>query len=134
MPSSGTPAPRAPSAATIAARRRRLTDLCLALPEAEVRTGEHDKFTVRGKAFAYYLDDHHGDGVVAVSMRVGVGANEDLIAEAPERFYRAKYMHHHGWVCLRLDGREVDWDEVTELVTDSYRLQAPKRLAAALAR
>jgi hypothetical protein len=33
-------------------------------------------------------------------------------------------------VALRLDVGEVDWDEVSELVACSYRLVAPKRLAA----
>jgi predicted DNA-binding protein (MmcQ/YjbR family) len=31
---------------------------------------------------------------------------------------------------LRLDVGEVDWEEVGELVRESYRLVAPKRLAA----
>lgn len=110
--------------------RQRFARICLAFPEAEVRGGEHDRFSVRGKTFAYYLDNHLGDGIRAASVRVGVGANDDLIAEAPERFYRAKYMHHHGWVCLRLDLPAVDWDEVSDLAVGSYRLQAPKRLLA----
>jgi len=117
-------------------RLARLSAICLALPEARrepnAHTGVHAAFLVGSKKFAWYLDDHHGDGIVAVSVRVGRGANEDLIAEAPDRFYRAMYMHHHGWVCLRLDTGTVDWDEVAELVTDSYRMQAPRRLAALL--
>jgi predicted DNA-binding protein (MmcQ/YjbR family) len=35
-------------------------------------------------------------------------------------------------LALRLDVGEVDWDEVAELVACSYRLVAPKRLAAQL--
>src|ERR1019366_7253201 len=40
------------------------------------------------------------------------------------------YLAPNGWVALRLDVGEVDWDEVSELVACSYRLVAPKRLAA----
>jgi predicted DNA-binding protein (MmcQ/YjbR family) len=35
---------------------------------------------------------------------------------------------------VRLDLPTVDWDEVSELVVDSYRLVAPKRLAAVAAK
>ena len=40
-------------------------------------------------------------------------------------------MHHQGWLTLRLD-EWVDWDEVEELVLDSYRVQALKRMLRAL--
>ena len=40
------------------------------------------------------------------------------------------YIGSKGWIALRLDRGDIDWDEVTELVTGSYRLIAPKRLAA----
>jgi predicted DNA-binding protein (MmcQ/YjbR family) len=42
------------------------------------------------------------------------------------------YMAHHGWLGLRLDVGDVDWDEVEALVLQSYRLIAPKRLASPL--
>jgi len=42
------------------------------------------------------------------------------------------YIASKGWVGLRLDVGEVDWDEVKELVTHRYLLVAPKRLAAAV--
>jgi hypothetical protein len=37
-----------------------------------------------------------------------------------------------GWVALRLDLGEIDWEEVGELVADAYCLTAPKRLAASV--
>ena len=44
--------------------------LCLALPEAaDQSSGQHAAFVVRGKKFAYYLDDHHGDGRRSVCCR-----------------------------------------------------------------
>jgi predicted DNA-binding protein (MmcQ/YjbR family) len=112
-------------------RLTRLTKICLALPEAERRLmGQHASFLVRKKTFAYYLDNHHGDGIVAVSCKVAAGENAEMAAFDPARFYLPAYIGPRGWVALRLDVGEIDWDEVGDLVADSYRLTAPKRLAA----
>jgi hypothetical protein len=109
----------------------RLTDICLGLPEATRQdSGRHASFLVRKKTFAYFLDNHHGDGIVAVCCKVALGENADLAAAEPARFYLPAYIGPRGWVGLRLDGGAIDWSEVTELVTGSYRLAAPKRLAA----
>jgi len=110
----------------------RLTKICLALPEStRERQGEHAAFRVRKKTFAYFLNDHHGDGIVAVTCKVLPGDNTALAAASPERFYIPAYIGPRGWVALRLDKGHIDWDEVSELVTGSYRMVAPKRLAAA---
>jgi hypothetical protein len=109
----------------------RLTKICLALPEAKREVcGQHAGFQVRKKTFAWFLNDHHGDGIVAVSCKVLPGDNNALVAAQPTRFYMPSYMGPRGWVALRLDVGEVDWDEVAELVACSYRLIAPKTLAA----
>ena len=115
-------------------RLARLTKICLALPEAARQlSGHHAGFTVRKKTFAYYLKNHHGDGIVAVTAKVLPGDNKALIAAQPDRFYMPAYIGPKGWVALRLDLGAVDWDEVAELVATSYRLVAPKRLAALVA-
>ena len=56
------------------------------------------------------------------------------MASDPERFGLPKYVARHGYVSYFLDlpNRPPDWDEVDELVRDSYRLQAPKRLVRLL--
>jgi predicted DNA-binding protein (MmcQ/YjbR family) len=111
-------------------RLTRLTAICLALPEAVRETmGDHAAFTVRGKKFAYFLNDHHGDGIVSVCFRTEPGENAVLLASDADRFYSPAYIGPRGWVGLRLDRGEIDWNEVTDFVTDSYRLAAPKRLA-----
>ena len=112
-------------------RLSRLTKICLALPEAtRCCQGLHAGFMVGKKTFAYFLNDHHGDGIVSVACKVLPGENTALVAAQPGRFYPPAYMAHRGWVALRLDVGEVDWEEVSELVACSYRLIAPKRLAA----
>jgi len=101
----------------------RLSDICLALPEAtrELR-GDHAKFCARKKVFAYFLNNHHGDGIVSICCKVLPGDSMALIASDPERFYMPAYIGPRGWVALRLDTGQVDWDEVKELVTGSFRL------------
>ncbi|HEY0514099.1 MAG TPA: MmcQ/YjbR family DNA-binding protein [Thermoanaerobaculia bacterium] len=112
-------------------RLARLTEICLGFPETSRRdTGSHAAFLVRKKVFAYYLDNHHGDGIVAVTCKTALGENAERIAADPARFYLPAYVGPRGWVALRLDVGDVDWDEVAELAGDSYRLIAPKRLAA----
>ncbi len=120
-----------PKTAAVEDDLARLTKICLAFPEAErVARGPHAVFIVRKKKFAYYLNDHHGDSRIGVCGRTTMGENEVLVAADPDRFYKPAYIGARGWVGLRLARPDVDWTEVAELVTDSYRLAAPKRLAA----
>jgi len=112
----------------------RLRRIVAALPEAEAaRTHGHGAFSVRGKKFGYYLVDHHGDGVIGISVRAAPGEQERLIATDPARFYRPAYSGAHGWVGLRLDTPRVDWGEAERLLVDAYQLAAPRRLAAQFA-
>ena len=110
-------------------RLTRLSKICLALPEATRQdSGSHAAFMVRKKTFAYFLNDHHGDGIVSIACKALPGDNAALAAAQPGRFYLPAYIGPRGWVALRLDVGEIDWQEVRELATGSYRLIAPKRL------
>jgi predicted DNA-binding protein (MmcQ/YjbR family) len=98
-----------------------VSEVCLALPGAERRlSGSHATFLVRKKVFAYFLDDHHGDGIV------------DRARRDPKRYYLPAYIGPRGWFGLRLDRGRVDWREVASVVERSYRLTAPKTLVAKL--
>ena len=111
-------------------RLTRLTEIALALPETSRQIyGSHAQFLVRKKTFAYFLDDHHGDGIVGVTCKVMPGENEALVEAQPRRFYLPAYVASRGWVALRLDVGKVDWHEVRDLLIASYVLIAPKRLA-----
>lgn len=113
------------------ARLSLLSDICLALPEATCeRQGDHASFRVRKKVFAYFLDNHHGDGIVSVCGKTLPGDNKVLVESDAAKFYLPAYIGPRGWVGLRLDRGEVDWDEVRELVTGSYLQTAPKTLTA----
>lgn len=109
----------------------RLTELALALPEAtrELKKS-HATFLVRKKIFAYFLNDHHGDGIVAVTCKVFPGENAALAKARPKRYYLPSYIGPRGWVALRLDLPKIDWSEVRDLLLTGYHLTAPKKLAA----
>ena len=112
-------------------RRARVTKIALAFPETTRQIyGSHAQFLVKKKTFAYFLDNHHGDGIVAVSCKVLPGDNKALVEARPRKFYLPAYIASRGWVALRLDTGKIDWDEVRELLLGSYALVAPKRLAA----
>jgi predicted DNA-binding protein (MmcQ/YjbR family) len=106
----------------------RLREICLALPEAvEKPFGGHDTpgFRVRDKFFAMGSE---GEGRPAVWCKAPPGAQEVLVGADPETFFVPPYIGHKGWIAVRLDGR-VDWEVLADLVRDSYRMTAPKRLA-----
>ena len=110
-------------------KRERVTALCRALPGAEHEDqGDHTIYRVRGKVFAYYLDNHHGDGIVSVCVKSQLGENVDRARLEPERFYLPAYIGPRGWFGMRLDRGRVRWREVAEVVEQSYRLTAPKSL------
>lgn len=111
-------------------RLTKVATICASLPETvRADMGSHAQFTVRKKTFAYFLNDHHGDGIVSVCTRAFPGENKKLIETHPRKFYSPAYIGPRGWVGLRLDIGNVDWGEVRDLVTASYLQAAPKKLA-----
>jgi hypothetical protein len=113
-------------------RRERLVEICAALPEVyyEVVGGDHVAFRVRKKIFAYYLFDHHGDGLIAFCCKSNLSEQRRLIRDDPESFFVPAYLGARGWVAIRLDLDEVDWNTVTELARRAYQSIAPRKLAA----
>lgn len=110
-----------------------LRRICLALPETTERASHGEpSFFVRDKKQFVSLDDHHhGADHLAFWCPAAPGAQEQLIAEDPAQFFRPPYVGHRGWVGVRIDG-DPDWDEIAAIVTDAYRLVAPRTLAAQL--
>ena len=111
----------------------RLRRICLALPETTERLshGEPTWFIRDKKTFVMSVNNHHGDGIVGIWCAAPTGAQEALVREEPERFFRPPYVGHRGWLGVRLDV-DVDWDEVAGIVEDAYRMVAPKTLVAQL--
>ncbi len=115
----------------VEAGRARATEICSAFREVEVGSdnGQHTGFKVRGKAFAYYQVDHHGDGRIAMAVRLTREDQAALVASDPASVSISPYVGRYGWVDIDLEARPVDWDEIAAFARDSYRIVAPKRLA-----
>src|SRR5260370_25658816 len=101
----------------------RLTKICLALPEAtRDYNGQHAGFQVRKRTFAYFLNDHHGDGIVAVTCKVLPGDHKVLAASNPDKFYIPAHIGSRGWVALRLYRGVIGFEEVDALGDGEYRI------------
>ena len=119
--------------ATADARRAKLVKICSALPELEIQPlGEHLGMRIRKKSLAYYQFDHHGDGMISLACRSNVNEQRRLIQSDPETFFIPAYVGSRGWIGMRLDLEEVDWDTATELLKRAYQEIAPRKLAAAI--
>jgi predicted DNA-binding protein (MmcQ/YjbR family) len=104
-----------------------LREICLSLPEAnETVNFGHPWFRAGKKVFAMF---NVREGAPDVSFRADPMARELLLSDV--RFMPTPYMHRNGWVSLHLDD-PVNWDEVEELLLDSYRQQALRRMVRAL--
>jgi predicted DNA-binding protein (MmcQ/YjbR family) len=107
----------------------RLRTICLRFPEAVEGAGVGDpSFRVRDKIFAM---QHGVGGRRSVWCKAPPGVQDLLVGSLPERFFVPPYVGQHGWVGVWLDV-ELDWDELADLVEESYRMTAPKRLSALL--
>jgi len=114
--------------AVIDERVHLLRSMVVQLPRVTIENGQHLGFCVLSRRFAWILDDHHGDGVVALTCMGAPGLNAEFAEVFPDRFFIPAYTGGRGWIGLRLDQPTIDWDEVEDLCRDAYRLIAPKRL------
>lgn len=111
--------------------RGRVRELAMALPEAdEVMSHGMPCFgIVKGKKFAYFTEDHHGDGKIALLVKISGGDEQAALIELDEeRYYRPAYFGD-GWVGIRLDLGDTDWDAIGEWLRKSWLAVAPKKLA-----
>ena len=107
----------------------RLRELCLALPDAyEERAWVGTRWMVRSKTFAHVLGVEVGaaDPLVVLSFRAE-GEELETLRHTGHPFFVL------GWgrdaIGMVLDD-ETDWNEVHELVTESFCMLAPKKLIA----
>jgi len=110
----------------------RVRERAMALPEAdEVESHGMPCFgVIKGKKFAYFTSNHHADGRTALLVKIS-GADEQamLIEQDEERYFRPAYFGD-GWIGIRLDLGENDWDAIEGWLSRSWRAIAPKKLAA----
>jgi hypothetical protein len=117
----------------------RLRAVCLGLPEAyEEAAWVGTRWRIRTRTFAHVVLVESGwppayaraagtDGPVSVLTFQSSGPELDALGDARHPFFRPAW--RPGIVGLVLDA-DTSWDEVGELLTESYCVLAPKKLVA----
>lgn len=115
----------------------RVRTACLRLPDAyEEVAWEGTRWRIRGRTFAHVLVIVEGrppayaraagtDGPAVVITFRSAGPELDALGRAGPPFFRPRWGPDVVGMVL---GADVDWDEVAELVTESYCVLAPARL------
>jgi hypothetical protein len=110
-----------------ARQRKRVLQLLERLPEAvAVAKGTHLLIQARKKPFGYFLDDHHGDGRVALNCKSTPDVRDMLQDAVPAQFHVPKYVGNKGWIGLWLDVPDVDWSAVELALREAYALALPR--------
>jgi hypothetical protein len=107
-------------------------EACLWLPEAgEFMAHGSPNFRVRGKTFATYAVNHHGDGRVALWLNAPPGSQELHVRAEPKHFFVPAYVGPRGWLGVILNS-SIEWTHVVSLVREAYEKTAPKDLLRTL--
>ena len=115
-----------------AQRQARLVQICKSLPKVEVEVAgeKHLAFRINKKTFAYYLFDHHGDGRIAFCCKSTLNDQRRQVREDPVNFFVPPYLGPKGWIAIRLDSDELDWELIADFARRAYQALAPRKLAA----
>ena len=113
----------------------RLREICLGLPGTDVKVSHGRPSFFTKKIFAGYgavLKGDHHSGQYDQALVFMPNPDDAEAIDQDDRFFTPAYWGPYGWRGLDLSGSKVDWNEVVELVEDSYRETAPKKLIAEL--
>ncbi|MEA2239440.1 MAG: hypothetical protein QOC81_4164 [Thermoanaerobaculia bacterium] len=103
--------------------------ICLSLPDSvEKLAWNAPTFRVHGRQFAMFLNNHHGDGKIALWCAAPPGAQQDLVAADPKHFYVPPYVGVGGWVGMRLDTK-LRKGAIAAIIEQAYRMIAAKHKA-----
>jgi hypothetical protein len=99
----------------------RIRRICLALPDATEKIAwGSPTFRVRDRIFVMFVNDHHGDGRLAVWCNADRDAQVAIVEADPRRFFVPPYVGPRGWIGIRLD-RRPNWAVVAALVEEGHR-------------
>jgi hypothetical protein len=108
----------------------RVRAICLALPEATERLSHGaPSFFVGRACFVNYMDNHHGDGRLALWCAAPAGLQRGVVKADPDHYFVPPYVGFRGWIGVRVD-HGLSWDDVERAIRDAYLAVAPKALVA----
>lgn len=116
------------------AQLARVRDVAFALPGTAERLshGSPGFHIEKGRFFAYFWHNHHSDGeTVAIVKTSGLEEQQQLIDMDPDFYFSPPYLGPSGWVAMRLDRDDTDWDRVGDRIATSWEMVAPRRLLEA---
>jgi hypothetical protein len=100
----------------------RVRAMALAFPRSEEKVSHGSpSFFAKGKMFLSFVDDHHGDGRLAVWCKATHEEQKRLVAMDGERYFVPPYVGVKGWVGARLDLPTTDWIELAIVVEEGWR-------------
>lgn len=110
--------------------------ICLELPGADVKISHGRPAFFTKKIFTGYgavLKGEHDSSQYDQAIIIMPDPDEAEAIDQDDRFFVPAYWGPYGWRGIDLSGTDgrgagVDWDEITELILDSYRATAPKKL------
>ena len=105
-------------------------ELCLAFPDAEeFESHGSPNFRARkGKVFAIWALNHHGDGHVGLWLNTPALEQSRLLASS-KHLYKPAYVGPSGWIGIELN-KGISWKRVCELVHMAYVNSSPAKLVA----
>jgi hypothetical protein len=105
----------------------RVRRLALALPGASEKLSHGEPtFFVAKRVFVMFANNHHSDGHTAIWIPAPPGAQAEMIAEAPEIYFKPPYVGVKGWVGVELT--HTPDDLLADLIRKAWQLTTPKVL------
>lgn len=109
----------------------RVRAIALALPGASERVSHGRPTFNTTRQFALYgghVKGSHDDRSLARALLFKPDTDHRDLLLTDERFVVPGYLGPFGWLAIALDTWQPGWDEVADLVEESYRMTAPPKL------
>ena len=112
----------------------RIRAICMTFPEAaeKLSHGSPAFFIEKGKVYAYYWHNHHGDRHTVVIVKTSGREEQAMLVEMePDLYHIPPYLGPSGWIAMELNGEATDWERVEDRIAMSWEMVAPRRLLEA---
>lgn len=113
----------------------RLRELALGFPGAQEKVSHGRPVWFTKNQFASYgghVKGSHGDTSLARALLFKPDVDHRDLLLGDERFVVPAYEGAFGWLAIALDTWEPGWDEVTDLLEESFRMTATPKLVREL--